>query len=280
MTIVAKAEPRASFAGLAARQSAFADALLDPAMAVPPGLVGPDGRPSTKRFAVYRNNVVAGLIETLKAAFPVVRRLVGDEFFAAMARVYVAEEPPASPIMLDYGQGFPGFVRAFAPAAVLPYLADVAELERAWVEAYHAAEAPPLRPSALAVLSPQEIPSVGLHLHPSVRIVSSHFPIVSIWQANMDDGTPRAIVLDEGGEDALVVRPDMNVEIRLLPAGAAVFIETLLAGSSVTQALKRALSATPLFDLPRVLSGLLEANAIVGFDTNLPPNSQLSVEEP
>jgi len=54
------------------RQRNFAAALLDPNMPVPLGLVGPDRETSEKRFNVYRNNVVAGLVEALKAAFPAV----------------------------------------------------------------------------------------------------------------------------------------------------------------------------------------------------------------
>jgi hypothetical protein len=72
------------------------------------------------------------LTEALKDAFPAVHRIVGPEFFQAMARAYIVLEPPRSPILLDYGAGFPDFIGEFEPAAVLPYLADVARIERAW----------------------------------------------------------------------------------------------------------------------------------------------------
>src|SRR5215468_10266336 len=103
---------------LAERQHGFASALLDPVLPIPDGLVGPDGEPGPKRFAVYRNNVVVGLTETLKDAFPAVHRIVGEDFFRAMARAYVVVEPPKSPILLDYGAGFADFIRQFEPAAV------------------------------------------------------------------------------------------------------------------------------------------------------------------
>src|SRR5579872_1467679 len=99
---------------LAERQRGFAAALLDAALPAPAGLVGPDGEPSAKRFAVYRNNVVVGLIEALKDAYPAVRRIVGEDFFRAMARAYAVREPPASPILLVYGAGFPDFIGGFA----------------------------------------------------------------------------------------------------------------------------------------------------------------------
>jgi len=231
------------------RQRNFAAALLDPDMPVPRGLVGPDRAPSVKRFNVYRNNVVVGLVETLRAAFPAVGRIVGDEFFAAMARVYVALEPPKSPIMLDYGETFPDFIGTFEPARSVPYLRDVARLERAWVEAYHAAEAPSIDPTLLTTIDSRSLPQIRFTLHPSVRVVRSSFPAVQIWLMNIDGGVPAAIDFSSGGENALVVRPVAEVDVRRLPAGAATFIIGLAAGASVTDAATLALAEHSNFDL-------------------------------
>src|SRR5260370_42116310 len=96
---------RASVPRLAERQRDFAAALLDPELPLPPGLVGPDGEPSPRRFAVYRNNVVAGVVDALKAGFPAVRRIVGAEVFPAIARAAVPPHPPGSPIPLPSGAG-------------------------------------------------------------------------------------------------------------------------------------------------------------------------------
>src|SRR3546814_13139018 len=100
---------------LAERLDEFALALLDPERAVPKGLVGPDGEPSARRFAVYRNNVFVGLTDALRAGFPCIVRLVGDDFFAAMARVFAAATPPSSPVLLHYGAEFPDFIASFPP---------------------------------------------------------------------------------------------------------------------------------------------------------------------
>ncbi|MEH2513695.1 hypothetical protein V1291_005049 [Nitrobacteraceae bacterium AZCC 1564] len=248
---------------LAERQREFAEALLDREWPVPSGLVGPDGAPSARRFAVYRNNVVAGLIDTLQSAFPAVCRIVGQDFFRAMARVYVAHRPPDSPIMLGYGAGFPDFIGDFEPAATLPYLADVARIERAWSEAYHAAEAEPLYPAVLAALAPDALPSLRLILHPSVRIVQSRFPAVTIWRMNVGDGIPAPVDLDAGDEDAIIARPEADVEVRLLPEGGAAFIAALRDERSVLDATKVALRINGRFDLSGNLTGLLQAGAIV-----------------
>ncbi|PZU06434.1 MAG: DUF2063 domain-containing protein [Sphingomonas sp.] len=256
--------PRGGFAcGPAEQQARFARALLDPQAPVPAGLVDPHGRPSAKRFAVYRNNVIVGLIEALKAAYPVVHRLVGSEFFTEMARLHAMAEPPVSPLMLDYGAGFPGFIASFEPAAMLPYLTDVARLERAWVEAYHAAEASPLAPYALGNVPPADVPTLRLLLHPSLRIVRSGFPIMAIWHANVDRSFAGAIDLDDGGDDVLVARPEAEVELRRLPPGAVDFIQALQSDFPILDAAGEGLRANPHFDISSMLQGMIEARLIV-----------------
>jgi hypothetical protein len=251
---------------LVERQRGFAAALLDPVLPMPDGVIGPDGEPDSKRFAVYRNNVVVGLIEALKDAFPAVHRIVGDEFFRAMARAYVMVEPPRSPIMLNYGAGFPNFIWSFEPAAALPYLADVARIERAWTEAYHAPEASPIDPGAFIAISADQLPAIQLMLHPSLRMVRSQFPALTIWQMNVADGVPAPVDLAGGGEDALIVRPVTDVEARSIPIGTLEFIQALVDGKSVLAALKGALVANSRFDLSANLADLMRAGALVGYN--------------
>ena len=123
---------------------AFASALVDPMRAPPLQTMGREGAPDSRRFAVYRNNIAVSLIAAIEARYPVARRLVGDAFFRAMARAFVARSKPRSAVILHYGADFPDFIAEFEPARDIAYLADVARLENAWVDAYHSAEAEPL----------------------------------------------------------------------------------------------------------------------------------------
>jgi hypothetical protein len=207
-------------------QAAFASALLDPERPVPAGLRSLGQPAGADRFGVYRNNVMVGLIEGLRDAYPVVCRLVGDEFFRAMARIFARAHPPRSPVMLEYGEGFAEFISDFPPAAALPYLADVARLERAWVEAYHAAEA-----ETAADFS--STPPASLRLHPATRLVRSRFPILDIWQANQPDTEPRRLELTDAGDNVLVTRPRAEVQACRVPDEAAELIETIAAGACV-----------------------------------------------
>ena len=268
-------EGRRIVPGLAERQHGFARALLDPQRPIPPGLVGPDGEPSERRFAVYRNNVVSGLIDTLQAAFPAVCRIVGAEFFRAMARVYVAQEPPDSPILLGYGAGFADFIGTFEPAATLAYLPDVARIEHAWAGAYHAADGSPIEAAALAQIPPDALPGVQLYLGPSVRLIRSRFPALTIWRMNVGVGAPGPVDLGAGGENVLVARPGTQVELRLLSQASTEFIQSLIDGWPVIEAASAALAVDYHFDLSLDLVELLQSGIVVGFQSLQDARGQL-----
>ncbi len=249
---------------LAELQQGFAAALLDADAPLPRGLTGPGGTPSHKRFSVYRNNVVVSLIEALQAAYPATHRLVGEAFFVAMAQIFVRQHPPQSPRMLDYGDGFADFIAGFAPAATLPYLADVARIERAWLEAYHAPEAPSLNAGDMDDVSLEIAGDLVFQLHPSLRLVHSVFPALTIWRMNVaEDGAP-ALELDDRAETALIVRPEAEVEVRFLPPGGASFVAALVDGLTLARATARAFDSEG-FDLADSLSGLLDAGAFTAF---------------
>jgi hypothetical protein len=240
-------------------ETLFAAALLDRDLPVPPGIVSQGLR---ERFAVYRNNVMVGLIHALEARFPATRRIVGEDFFAAMARAYAAKNPPTSALMMLYGEDFADFIAGFQPAATVPYLADVARLEAARTRAYHAEDAMPLLPDALASLEPEALPGLKFSLHPSLQIVASKFPIVTIWAMNAGE-TALAAIEDWQGEDALILRPRLDVEVRRLPPGGKIFLENLASGLPLKRAAEAALQQCPSFNLSLNLAGLLEGGLII-----------------
>ena len=242
-------------------QADFAAALLDPAAPTPAGIVGPDRRPARRRFAVYRNNVVSALGNAVAGAFPAVKRIVGEEFFRAMAQAYVSAEPPNSAVLLDYGATFPDFIAGFAPAASHPYLPDVARIERAWREAYHAEDAEPLPPAGLAGMAEDELPAIAFAMHPSLRLVRSRYPALTIWRMNASD-IPVTPVDFSVAEDALIVRPGAEVEVRKVPPGGYAFVTALAEGRTLLSAAETAQAADERFDLAGNIAGLLAAGAL------------------
>ena len=246
------------------RRSHFARALLDPQAQAPAGLVAWNRSDPGKRFAVYRNNVVVSLIEALKSKFPVVAALVGDDFFAAMARAYISVDPPRSPILALYGDTFPSFVSGFAPARELAYLADVARLEALRLRAYHAADARALGAGAFAALVPDDLDGVIIRLHPSVGLIASDYAVFSLWAAHngladigdVDPSVPEA---------ALVARPRLDVEMTPLGPGETAFFATLAQGSPLWRAASAGQTNAPDFDLGRALRVLIAAGVAMSF---------------
>lgn len=151
---------RASFA------DRFAPALTDPTRSTPIGVIGPHGKGAVSRYNVYRNNVTVSLIDALAAIYPAVQRITGNEFFRAMARFHVRATPPTSPLLSEYGRDFPAFIASYEYAQAIPWLADVARIERAWLDAYHAADAFPLAANALAEAPPDRLSEVVFVAHP------------------------------------------------------------------------------------------------------------------
>lgn len=239
-------------------QTAFAQALFDPRLACPGGLKTWNGSDPEVRFAVYRNNVVVSLIDALADTFPVLQELVGEEFFRAMAGVFVRAQPPRSRLMAYYGEAFADFVASFTPAASLPYLADVARLEMAWVLAYHAADIPPLDPQALpaALADPQQLMSLRLSLHPSVQVIESAFAIFSLWAAHQ--GALSISAVDPAlAQTVLVFRNALDVQALEIGAGAGQFVKALQRGQALLTAAQVASSANEAFDLADTLALLI-----------------------
>ena len=245
-------------------QSTFASAVIDRRKPVPDGITSWTGDRPHRRFGVYRSNVSGALIEALGVRYPVVKRLVGDEFFRAMTGEYALTHLPQSPVLIHYGADYPDFIAGFEPARSVPYLADVARLESAHWQAYHAADQRPIDRHRLAAVPPERLPGLTFTFHPAVFIVASRFPVVSIWETNIHDDQVRPVDLTQG-EDALVTRPEIAVEVRRLPSGAAIFLAALNKGDALGTAAARASEEAPGFDLADNLAGMMSAQLISGF---------------
>lgn len=237
----------------------FIEAVLKPDEPVPPSLIIPHDR-IERRFSVYRNNVIASLIEGLEESFPVINKLVGIEFFRAMAGLYVRKYPPSSPLMMFYGKEMSEFLRTFPPVQHLPYLPDVAILETKLREAYHAGDPEPLDPKVLENLTPEELLGSKLVFSPAVSIFTSKYPVVSIWEANTKNGSkPQA-----GEEFVLVIRPDFDPFPTKISKGEFKFVKSLMEGNSIGVASNSSLlhSKELQFDMADLFRLLLTTNSI------------------
>jgi putative DNA-binding protein len=225
------------------------------------------GRQIAAGLSIYRNNVRSALTRVLGDTFPVVRRLVGEDFFGYLAHEYFHSAPPTSPLVSHYGDRLPAFLVAFEPVKPLPYLADVARLERLWLEAYHAAEACPLAPDTLVDLVGEDVGEARFSLHPSLHLLQSPYPVASIWEHNRtvkgNEEKLEPLKLKSGGESILIVRPE--TEVNVVGTCEAIFhvIKALLDGQTVAGALEAGLSVEPGLDVTVALQTLFANSLIV-----------------
>jgi hypothetical protein len=243
-------------------QTEFHAALRDAATPIPMGLRNNAGTTAGKRFNVYRNNVMVSLIEALSDGFPATARLVGEENFNQIARQFVATHAPRSPLMFLYGDTFSAFLAGIEPLAHLAWLPDVARLEWALREAYHAADADPIAPETLQSLTPQAFMSARFGFAPAVRLLRSDFPVTQIRDYALGQGDQPT----GGAETVLISRPDYDPTATPLSEHHARLMLALLDGSTLGAAMERA----PDADLSALLPLLLQLQAIHSLDPEAP----------
>ncbi len=242
----------------------FARVLYDAEAPVSPAVAALACQPG---FAVYRNTVIKGCVDALRANYPSVARLVGEEWFVAAADVYVRRSPPAQATLLRYGADFAAFLADFAPAAELPWLAGVAALDRMWTEAHVAADEAALDAAALAALAPEALGGVCVRPHVAARWAwFDSQPAGAIWRR-----TREAEPLGElpwQGEGCLISRPNDTVRWAAIDAAGCAFLQACAPGSTLAAAAAQVLARWPQADLAAILAGLLGAGALFNLETD------------
>jgi hypothetical protein len=152
-------------------------------------------------MAVYRNTVIHGAVEALASNYPVVAQIVGEEMFEGIAVEFASAYPPRTPVLALYGEAFADWIEQQPWASDLPYLADVARVERLHVESLTTADGDPLTD-----IDNSELGTLKLRLHPAVRFNWLQTPAMSIWLAHQQ-AVPAAIEPEWKHEGALFARP-------------------------------------------------------------------------
>lgn len=235
-------------------QNDFLNHLIDANTVSAEAWVLADGLTPAGRMQIYRNNLYTSLSDALAAVYPVIQRLVGIEFFRQTARAYTAQHPSLSGNLHDFGQAFALYLEQRPYTHALPYLPDVARLEWAWHESYHAAEGGPLDLSTLAAVPVEAYETIRFLLAPSARLIHSPYPVLRIWQVNQDDysGDP-GVNLDQGASHLLVLRQGNQVLLQELDQGTFLWLQALAEGLPLQASLNRAAAAQPDFDFQTAL---------------------------
>jgi len=259
-------------------QEAFAAAILYDR----PGRLSPHVASVTlaaeRRIRIYRNHFTISLTECLAVTFPVLKALVGENYFNQCARRFAADYPPPSPVLFEYGEAFPRFLAEMTRSENFAYLADVGAFEWAINRAYHADDADPMRPQALLSAVEERRDEFIFHLHPSASLVASDYPILDIWRANQavqSDGSPDTVIdLARGGIRLLVWRHGGDVVWQRLGTAEAAFVAVLLGRSPLDRACVTALAEDPQFQPVAMLADLIESKVLAGFSLASDPTER------
>ncbi len=247
-------------------QRRFADALRSAQGegAMLPLLVG-DADRNRALLGIYRGNSVANASAALALAYPVCRRITGDDYFDGLVRRYRAETPSVDGDLNRYGSTFADFLDRFEPVRELPYLPDVARLEWSVHVAAMAADAVPLGGAAFAGLDADSLCAARLGMMPGFALHGSVWPIADIWLQHQQDAAAELDIDLHQPQRAVVWRDGLRVRTAALGVGAHAFwAAAALAGACIGDAWTGAALHEPAFNLAATIeqsitSGWLQA---------------------
>ena len=198
-------------------------------------------------WQAYQANGGASAERALAARCPTVQALVGEESFAALSRAFWAAQPPQRGDLSEFGDALPDFIQASEQLADVPYLADVARLDARVARSEQAADSR-CDMASLGLLAEVEPDRLKLMLSPALGLLSSAWPVASLWLAHRpgDDSAPLHLdaarqALEGGrGEHALVWRDGWRARVQAIDAADARWVQALLDGQPLSTALHRA----------------------------------------
>jgi putative DNA-binding protein len=183
------------------------------------------------RWHVYAHGYLVRLTEALELEFAAIRWILGADAFAALAARYVAVFPPRSFDLAHAGDRLPRFLDFDPLTAELPFLPDLARLERAASAAFTAEDETPLDWEALRARTPDAAAALRLRLASGVALVESDWPIADLWMCRFGgDDDAVSIGVEGRPQRALVWRADSRVRVAAVSEAEAAFVSAATSG--------------------------------------------------
>lgn len=250
-------------------QEKFADALMATDAVELPGIPETEAL-VTEKFSIYRNNVWHSLSSALMGICPVSVRLVGEDFFRAMATQYAKSHLPVSGLLIGYGDQLADFVRGFPAAATVPYLVDVVALEFARHRAYHAANQQVLALESLAEIPPEAMGNLCFQLSHSATLCASDYDVYSLWLAHQSDDVDQALseILIDQPSYFIVFRTGFEIQVLPLSAAQHALLHHMSLGKTLEEILMAMATTFPEADAQLLLTQVLSMGCLVGASLN------------
>ena len=188
--------------------------------------------------------------------------ILGAGRFEAMARQFLREHPAQTPVLALFGKEFPEFVACQPISREIPYLTDVAALERLWTECLFAPDAPVLDARTYAALEPAELLRLRPCVHPATRFKRFETPAVTIWEAHRAKNGFEEIEPEWKSERALVTRHGMGISVDPIDEVTHHLLLEMQRGHSLRLAIDQTAGVYPAPNLARALSTVISSGAL------------------
>jgi len=224
-------------------------------------------------MGIYQGSSIANIIQALKLTYPVIEKLVGENFFRASCKKFISAHWPKSANMDDYGEEFADFLAGFEPAKQLTYLNDVAQLEWLFHLSSLASDSSPTDWARLSTGEADDALQVKLLLAPSVKLISSVFPIDTIWQMNQPNSAANKDISKEidltqnvDKQTSLIVfRNGLKTEIMAVTVGEFALLSSFNQQQSLANAIEMSIKVESNISIDDVIKTFIELNIICGF---------------
>jgi hypothetical protein len=179
-------------------------------------IAGDERLSAEERVDIYANMYFYRILEVLQEDFPATLAMLGAERFHNLATGYLIEYPPAHFSIAYAGNHLADFLNDHPLREEFPFLRDLARLERALIDVFHAVDAVPLDAEQMRAIAPADWPSLQLRRHPASELLELQWDVASILQSVEQGEEPSAPA--QGAMTVLVWRSHNHVYYRALDA--------------------------------------------------------------
>jgi len=218
-----------------------------------------------RRLGVYRNNAQIVFANAMQAAYPVLVRLSGEDWFNQTALFYQRMHASRSGDLNEVGREFADFLADTLQGGEHEYFVDVARLEWAYGRTLNQRAVGSPDFEGLDTITEDEYESLCFRINPTASLLESSYPTFAIWSSNQPEvGCPPLIRLNQGGSRILVIRRVGRVDVQELGPHAFALLRAFADGASLGAGFRSVIEGVGEFDLANVLGQLIGVNALIG----------------
>lgn len=238
---------------LADDQARFVAVLQQGPPAFPEDLFAGDPFRALLGLKTHANTISHARLVALEQTYPRTLGHLGDAAFNALSREFIERDEVRARKLMTIGEGFAEFL---ADRSADPVAAELAAVEWAWLQSYHAAETPALRLADLAHYDEPGLLNLKVTMHPAAQIVPASGAVIALLpEIGAPDGPIGTI---------LVTRPDETVLLRSLSPAHSCVAEAAKNCGTMGNLLQMAIEQAGEADALPVIFALIEAGALAG----------------